>query len=79
MFQDFTNFEDTVRTSHDEMDRQMAPFRPQLPAWAIPDDVRDKWAPMLPQNTSNEVCFGVNFINILLVPFCTELFCTATF
>lgn len=57
MFQDFANFEETVRKSHEEMDRQMAPFRPQLPAWAIPDDVRDKFAPMLPQNTSNEVCF----------------------
>ena len=40
---DFANFDDTVRKSHDEMDRQMAPFQPQLPSWAIPDDLRSKW------------------------------------
>jgi hypothetical protein len=48
---DFTNFEDTVKTTHDQMDRQMAPFRPQLPRWAIPEDVKDRWAPMLPQDS----------------------------
>lgn len=40
---DFANFDDTVRKSHEEMDRQMAPFQPQLPSWAIPDDLRSKW------------------------------------
>ena len=53
---DFANFEDTVKTSHHEMDRQMAPFRPQLPRWAIPEDVKDMWKPSLPQG-SQEVKF----------------------
>ena len=44
--QDFANFDDTVRKQHAEMDRQMAPLRPQLPNWAIPSDLKDKWQPM---------------------------------
>lgn len=52
--EDFANFDDTVRKSHTDMDRQMAPFQPQLPRWAIPDDLRSKWAPLGSQN-GNEV------------------------
>lgn len=52
---DFTNFEDTVRTQHLDMDRQMSAFRPQLPKWAIPEDLKDKWAPMIPHQNSQEV------------------------
>jgi len=37
---DFTNFEEQVKKSHSEMDAQMSPFRPQLPAWAIPDSLK---------------------------------------
>ena len=51
---DFANFDDTVRKSHDEMDRQMAPFQPQLPSWAIPDDLRSKWTRQESQD-GNEV------------------------
>merc|ERR1711883_26722 len=28
-------------------DMGMAPFRPQLPSWAMPDSVKDKWMPMM--------------------------------
>ncbi|QQP54812.1 Lethal2essential for life, partial [Caligus rogercresseyi] len=28
---DFNNFDESVRRTHEEMDRQMAPLRPQLP------------------------------------------------
>ena len=63
---DFTNFEDTVKTTHDQMDRQMAPFRPQLPRWAIPDEVKDRWAPMLPQD-SQEVCYVIIALLMLLL------------
>lgn len=42
---DFANFEDEVKKSHSEMDRQMAPFRPQLPTWAIPDTLRTEMMP----------------------------------
>jgi len=44
---DMANFDEAVRKSHSEMDMDMSPFRPQLPSWAIPDNVRDKWAPMM--------------------------------
>lgn len=42
---DFTNFEEQVKKSHQEMDTQMSPFRPQLPAWAIPDNLRTELTP----------------------------------
>jgi len=42
---DFANFEDEVKKSHSEMDMQMAPFRPQLPNWAIPDNLRTEMMP----------------------------------
>ena len=53
--EDFANFDDTVRKSHDDMDRQMEPFQPQLPRWAIPDDLRTKWNPITRQDSQNEV------------------------
>lgn len=52
--QDFASFEDAVRLQHEEMDRQVAPFRPHLPRWAVPDEVRDKW-PALHSGDSDEV------------------------
>jgi len=52
---DFANFDDTVRKSHEDMDRQMEPFQPQLPRWAIPDDLRTKWNPITRQDSQNEV------------------------
>jgi len=42
---DFANFEEQVKKSHSEMDSQMSPFRPQLPAWAIPDNLRTELTP----------------------------------
>ena len=47
--EDFANFDETVRKQHQEMDTHMAPFQPQLPRWAIPDDLRAKWTPMISQ------------------------------
>lgn len=44
---DMANFDDAVRKSHSEMDMGMAPFRPQLPSWAMPESVKDKWMPMM--------------------------------
>jgi len=44
---DMSNFDDAVRKSHSDMDMGMAPFRPQLPAWAMPDSMKDKWMPMM--------------------------------
>ena len=37
------------------MDQQMAPFQPNLPTWAIPEDLRPKWSRMVSQE-GNEVC-----------------------
>ena len=45
----------TVRKSHAEMDQQMAPFQPQVPSWAIPDDLKSKWNPISRQDSQNEV------------------------
>jgi len=53
--EDFTNFDETVRKMHTDMDRQMQPLQPQLPRWAIPDDLRDKWTPAISQDNGNEV------------------------
>ncbi len=54
--EDFANFEETVKKQHEDMDRQMAPFQPQLPRWAVPDSLKDKWNPMLASDSSqNEV------------------------
>ena len=58
--EDFANFDDTVRKMHTDMDRQMAPLQPQLPRWAIPDDLRDKWTPAINQD-GNEVIFSRYF------------------
>lgn len=32
---DFTNFDEQVRRSHQDMDQSMSVFRPQLPKWAV--------------------------------------------
>jgi len=32
---DFTNFDEQVRRSHQDMDQSMSVFRPQLPRWAV--------------------------------------------
>ena len=48
----------TVRKSHDEMDKQMAPFQPQLPRWAIPEDLKAKWNPITTHD-ANEVSKAV--------------------
>ena len=54
--EDFANFDETVRKMHTDMDRQMQPLQPQLPRWAIPDDLRDKWTPAISQD-GNEVIY----------------------
>jgi len=51
---DMANFDDAVKKSHAEMDLSMAPFRPQLPAWAIPETVKEVWKPMMTK-TNDEV------------------------
>lgn len=56
--EDFANFDDTVRKQHKEMDQQMEPFQPQLPRWAIPEDLRPKWTRLSSQE-GNEVCSSV--------------------
>merc|ERR1719445_1637288 len=33
----------------------MEPFQPQLPRWAIPEDLRTKWNPITRQDSQNEV------------------------
>jgi hypothetical protein len=53
---DMANFDDAVRKSHLDMDMGMAPFRPQLPSWAMPDSVKDKWMPMMTK-ANDEVSF----------------------
>jgi hypothetical protein len=58
--EDFANFDETVKKQHKEMDKQMEPFQPQLPRWAIPDDLRSKWSPMA-TNDSNEVLYTILF------------------
>nr|ACO15296.1 Heat shock protein homolog [Caligus clemensi] len=52
---DFKNFDESVRKTHEEMDRQMAPLRPQLPNWAIPNESRDSWAPMIAHSKDDQV------------------------
>ena len=53
--EDFANFDDTVKKEHDKMDQQMAPFHPQLPRWAVPEDLRPRWTTQVSQE-GNEVC-----------------------
>nr|APH81350.1 Hsp20 [Tigriopus kingsejongensis] len=55
MDQDFANFDDEIRKTHSDMDRQMMPSMPQLPRWAIPEDLKPKWSPMLTSATHDEV------------------------
>lgn len=52
---DFANFDDEVRRTHTAMDREMLPALPQVPRWAIPDDMKTKWSPMLSSGTHDEV------------------------
>ena len=68
MDNDFANFDDLVRSQHEEMDRQvwnyssecrkghltshewfqMMSSMPQLPSWAVPNELKSKWpSPML--------------------------------
>jgi len=47
---DFANFEEQVKKSHSEMDAQMSPFRPQLPAWAIPDSLKTTSTDLAPMS-----------------------------
>merc|ERR1711872_491550 len=54
---DMSNFDEAVRKSHSDMDMGMAPFRPQLPAWAMPDSMKDKWMPMM-KTRNDEVIKG---------------------
>ena len=44
---DFEDFDDKVKRQHSEMDRQMAPLMPQIPSWAVPDKLKDKYEPMV--------------------------------
>lgn len=50
---DFANFDEQVRKAHADMDRQMNVFRPQLPNWAIPNDLKTDMMPF--SKSSNEV------------------------
>ena len=53
---DFANFDEMVKKQHSEMDSQMAVQMPQIPRWAVPEEVKGKWAPMLArQDSSGEV------------------------
>lgn len=46
MDKDFANFDEIVRSQHEEMDRQIS--IPQLPLWAVPKELKSKWpSPML--------------------------------
>ena len=61
---DMANFDDAVRKSHLDMDMGMAPFRPQLPSWAMPDSIKEKWAPMM-TNANDEVRITLMILYVL--------------
>ena len=61
---DMANFDDAVRKSHLDMDMGMAPFRPQLPSWAMPDSIKDKWAPMMTK-ANDEVRIDLTTLEML--------------
>jgi hypothetical protein len=61
---DMANFDDAVRKSHLDMDMGMAPFRPQLPSWAMPDSIKDKWAPMMTK-ANDEVRINLTTLEML--------------
>jgi hypothetical protein len=42
----------------------MAPFRPQLPSWAMPDSIKDKWAPMMTK-ANDEVRINLTTLEML--------------
>jgi len=52
---DMANFDEAVKKSHAEMDMSIAPFRPQLPSWALPDTVKDKWMPMMTKSNDEVI------------------------
>jgi len=52
---DMANFDEAVKKSHAEMDMSIAPFRPQLPSWAIPDTVKDKLMPMMTKSNDEVI------------------------
>ena len=58
------NFDDAVRKRHLDMDMGMAPFRPQLPSWAMPDSIKDKWAPMMTK-ANDEVRINLTTLEML--------------
>jgi len=55
MDSDFANFEDQVKKTHQDMDMQMSPFRPQLPTWAIPDGLRTEMMPFQSMRSDDQV------------------------
>ena len=61
---DMANFDDAVRKSHLDMEMGMAPFRPQLPSWAMPDSIKDKWAPMMTK-ANDEVRINLTTLEML--------------
>ena len=61
---DMSNFDEAVRKSHSDMDMGMAPFRPQLPAWAMPDSMKDKWMPMMKTRNDEVSLFQYSLIHI---------------
>ena len=63
---DMANFDDAVRKSHLDMDMGMAPFRPQLPSWAMPDSIKDKWAPMMTK-ANDEVRINLTTLEMLRI------------
>ena len=74
---DMSNFDDAVRKSHSDMDMGMAPFRPQLPAWAMPDSMKDKWMPMMKsKNDEVNLFFTMKYSSItkMDIPFVIMVF-----
>ena len=40
------DFDSSVSKMHSDLDRETAPYRPSLPEWAVPDDMKETWKPM---------------------------------
>merc|ERR1712088_602508 len=57
---DMANFDEAVKKSHAEMDMSIAPFRPQLPSWAIPDTVNDEVIKVTNDDQKFEVTLDVS-------------------
>jgi len=61
MDNDFANFDELVRSQHEEMDRQMMSSMPQLPSWAVPTELKSKWpSPMLKHSEQGKEVLTVN-------------------